>query len=145
MEILANALLENPQAVASYSPALEVSTKYANHEYQEMGHTLHPFLLKEFSYETLTSHNLMAIQSVLFKRQLFLDRGGFDTDVDYLEDWLLWLRYAYKNTFIYVPKLTSLFRVPADPQMSDKRKKSLDDALEIAVIKRQQWIESQKG
>ena len=145
VEILANALLENPQAVASYSPALEVSTKHANHEYQEMGHTLHPFLLKEFSYETLTSHNLMAIQSVLFKRQLFLDRGGFDTDVDYLEDWLLWLRYAFKNTFIFVPKVTSLFRVPADPQVWDKRKQSLDGALESVVIKNQQWIESQKG
>ena len=87
----------------------------------------------------------MAIQSVLFKRQLFLDRGGFDTDVDYLEDWLLWLRYAFNNTFIFVPKLTSLFRVPADPQLWDKRKQSLDDALETIVAKRQQWIESQEG
>jgi hypothetical protein len=141
VEVLANALVNHPHAIASYSPALEVSTTYDQSEYQEISYSVPPTLLLEFSYETLTRHNYMAIQSVLFERQLYLDRGGFDSDVEYLEDWSIMVTLCIKNNFIFVPKLTSLYRVPTDPLLQAKRKKALDDALSVAYVKNKTRLE----
>jgi len=51
--------------------------------------------------------------SALVSRKLFLERGGMDPRLDFMEDWNLWLRYGARNKFIYVPKTTILFRTPA--------------------------------
>lgn len=75
----------------------------------------------------------MAIQSVLFERRLYQQRGGFETDMDALEDWVLWLRYAYGHQFVYVPKVTSMFRTPA--KFSDTT--SRQEALNAAYIEAQ--------
>jgi hypothetical protein len=69
---------------------------------------------------------------LLFQRSLYLERGGFETDMSHLEDWNLWLRYGYGNTFTYVAKTTSLFRTPADPSVRLERHKSLHEAYSLA-------------
>ena len=83
---------------------------------------------QDFDYETLRDHNYFPIQSVLFKRSLFLEKGGFDESLVYLEDWNLWLRYAFDNKFVYVPKTTSLYRVPSDAKISQQRQELLCSA-----------------
>ena len=72
----------------------------------------------------------MPIQAVLFKRELYAERGGFDTRLDALEDWNLWQRYAYGNRFVYVPKVTSQFRTPADGTARGTRHRMLRAAYE---------------
>lgn len=69
---------------------------------------------QEWNYEVLSDHNFIPIQAILFKRCLYEQRGGFDVELDQLEDWNLWLRFGFGNRFSYVPKTTSLFRSPAD-------------------------------
>lgn len=39
----------------------------------------------------------------------------------YLEDWNLWLRYAYKNYFVYVSKTTYLHRIPVNKSIIEER------------------------
>jgi hypothetical protein len=82
----------------------------------------------------------MAIQSVLFERQLFLERGGFDEDMDALEDWLLWLRYSEGNEFVYVPKVTSMFRTPADPEKVRQRMAAFEEAYPLALARASQRV-----
>ena len=133
VEILIAALLKEEQAVAAYSLAMEVGT-VAGHEgrYVEVSHETNAAFKQDFDYETLLDHNYIPIQSILFKRDLYMERGGFETDMSNLEDWNLWLRYAYKNRFCYVPKTTSLFRTPADPKVRLDRHKQLHNAYYIA-------------
>lgn len=135
VETLVKALQESPGAVAAYSPALEVVTKYPACEdelYHEM-EILAPVSLRQpFSSALLRNHNFMAIQSVLFERSLFIERGGFELDMDALEDWLLWNLYACHNTFVYVPKATSLFRTPADKNARRKRNQIFVEAFPLA-------------
>jgi len=57
--------------------------------------------------------NYIPIQSIMFKKCLFEEYGGIDTELDNQEDYDLWLRYAMKVDFGYVDKTTSVYRVPA--------------------------------
>ncbi len=147
LEVLANALLHAPEAVASYSPAWEVVTDTQNLKqgaYVETNHGLPGVLRQPFDFDVLRHHNYLAIQSVLFERQLFVERGGFDEDMDALEDWLLWLRYAYGHHFVYVPKVTSMFRTPADPLKAQERSVAFAQAYPLALARAETFITTQQ-
>jgi len=72
-------------------------------------------------------HNYLPIQTVLFRRDLYLKHGGFDAQLDNLEDWNLWVRYSLHDDFLMVPKVTSLYRVPYANAQALERQKVLDD------------------
>ncbi len=40
----------------------------------------------------------------MFSRRLYEEFGGFDSSLDYLEDWDLWVRYAQRTKYICVEK-----------------------------------------
>lgn len=56
--------------------------------------------------------NYLPIQCIMFSRSLFLENGGLNEKLDALEDWDMWIRYALKSDFIFVPEVTSMYRVP---------------------------------
>ena len=138
VEVLVSALLANPNAVASYSLSYEVvtdSAELAQGRYIETTHRLPSVLRQDFDYDVLRHHNYFPIQSVLFKRSLFEERGGFEEDMDALEDWVLWLRYARHNRFVYVPKVTSIFRTPFDPAKKLERNAAFEKAYPLALAR----------
>jgi hypothetical protein len=83
----------------------------------------------------LWHHNFMPIQAVLFRRELFDAYGGFDPDLEQLEDWNLWVRYSLKRDFAMVEKVTSLYRVPARADQAADRQQVLDDYYAKATAK----------
>jgi GT2 family glycosyltransferase len=134
VEVLVAALAKNRKAVAAYSLAMEVGTIAggADGRYTEVSHETPDYFKHEYDYTILLDHNFIPIQSLLFQRDLYLSRGGFEVDMSNLEDWNLWLRYGYGNEFAYVPKTTSLFRTPADPSVRLERHKQLHEAYFVA-------------
>ena len=138
IEVLANALIQDTNSVASYSLAWEVITDTQDYQkgiYVEKDHQIPAVLRQEFSYSVLQHHNYFPIQAVLFERALYQERGGFDEDMDALEDWTLWLRYAWNNRFAYVPKVTSLYRTPSDAEKIKERSNAFSAAYPIAVAR----------
>ena len=136
LEVLVNAWLNNTQLGAVYSLAYEVRTEVIREEpwvYKDISHNL--IHRQSFNRGVLWHHNYFPIQAVLFQRQLFLDHGGFDTSLDNLEDWNLWVRYSLKNDFELVPKVTSLYRVPNDVNKALLRQSVLDDYYAKAQAK----------
>ena len=83
---------------------------------------------RKFSAKALQKQNFLPIQSVLFKRELFNRFGGFDEDIDFLEDWNLWYRYAQAGDFLHVAKTTSMYRVPGDQVFRAARESGMEDA-----------------
>ncbi|MBK7953302.1 MAG: glycosyltransferase [Candidatus Accumulibacter sp.] len=135
VELLVDALLRNPSAAAAYSLAWQVVTdaaKLIEDKYLEVSHYVPAVMRQTFDRDVLLHHNFLAIQSVIFERRLFLERGGFDADMDALEDWVLWMRYSQGNFFIYVPKVTSMYRTPSDPQTGRLRQAAFDAAYPLA-------------
>ena len=140
VEVLVSALLFEPSAVASYTLAWEAitdTTKLAQGSYIETQYRLPSVLRQNFDFEVLRHHNYFPIQSVLFERRLFNERGGFDEDMDALEDWLLWIRFALGNRFVHVPKVTSIFRTPSDPVKTRERQTAFDKAYPLALARAQ--------
>ncbi len=138
VEVLVQTLLDNPAAVAAYSSAWEVATEYLNADrtaYREHGYRILPDLGTTFSKETLSKMNFLSIQSVLFSKELFEQRGGLDEDLETLEDWVLWNRYAEGNEFAFAPKVTSLFRVPASEESRTARQEALDSNYAEALAR----------
>jgi GT2 family glycosyltransferase len=85
-----------------------------------------------FNHATLWVENFMPIQTVLFNRCLYERHGGFAEDMDQLEDWNLWTRYTLEDRFVLVDKTTSLYRVPALPEIAERRQQALDQAYRDA-------------
>jgi hypothetical protein len=86
-----------------------------------------------FNLLLLLWRNYLPIQSVLFHRSLYDENGGFDESLDYLEDWDLWIRYAVTTKFIFIPNITSKYRVPIERSNADKVRlnKLIDASLAI--------------
>jgi GT2 family glycosyltransferase len=136
VETLVDAIEARPELGAVYSLAYEVRTEVTSLEpwvYTEVAHSL--VHREPFNRAVLWHHNYMPIQAVLFRRELFEEYGGFDPELDQLEDWNLWVRYSLHRDFAMVEKVTSLYRVPACPDDAADRQRALDDYYAKAVAK----------
>jgi len=136
LEVLVNEWLKQPRLGAVYALAYEVRTHVHSEEpwvYEDVIHSL--IHRQEFSRPTLWHHNYFPIQSVLFQRRLYLESGGFDLDLENLEDWNLWVRYSLKSDFKLISKVTSLYRVPDQLEKALKRQAVLDDYYAKAKTK----------
>jgi GT2 family glycosyltransferase len=139
LEVLVNAWSEKPELGAVYGLAYEVRTEIISQDpwiYKDVMHSL--MFRQPFSRTLLWHHNFMPIQTVLFQRKLYEEYGGFDPELDNLEDWNLWVRYSLKHDFLMVPKVTSLYRVPASVDKALQRQAVLDDYYSKAQAKHAQ-------
>jgi len=128
LEVLVSEWKKNPELGAVYGLGFQVRTDIESHEpwvYSDLEHSV--VYRQEFSRPLLWHHNYLPIQTVLFQRKLYLEYGGFDAELDNLEDWNLWVRYSLRHDFRMVPKVTSLYRIPATNDEAVARQKVLDD------------------
>ena len=108
--------------------------------YVEESYSTADVMRYEFDREVLASHNYIAIQSVVFRRELFDRYGGFDLELENLEDWNLWFRYTRQYEFKLVAKTTSMFRTPAAAGDREKRQQILDSYYEAARDKNRAFV-----
>lgn len=134
LEILSNPMLKDESLAACYALAYEVSTEMADDKsnYSEFDFQTTSIMRQEWDYEVLRHHNFIPIQAILFRRSLFDKHGGFDTELEQLEDWNLWLRYGHQQRFQFIPKTTSYYRTPANASVRADRHQLLHDAYELA-------------
>lgn len=136
VEILVNALIENKDAPAAYALGWEIPTFYdQSGRYREGAPINVHSHATSFSVKKLKKMNFLPIQCVLFRRELYEQFGGFDLEIDHLEDWNLWCRYSRAGAFQYVPKTTSMYRVPGDQTFRAQRTRVML-AAEDAVRKK---------
>ncbi|HEX7607497.1 MAG TPA: glycosyltransferase [Usitatibacter sp.] len=134
VEVLVDAV-QRANVAGAYALAWETQTEFLDRQdaqYEEVMHVTRHY--PRFDRLTLRHHNYLPIQAVLFRRRLFEQHGGFDEEMDQLEDWNLWTRYTLEDDFVLVEKTTSKYRVPANSRIAAERQALLDlayrDALE---------------
>lgn len=124
---------------AAYALAWETHTDVVDAGAAEHREVMHLTRHRQpFNRVVLWHHNYLPIQVVLFDRSLYQQYGGFDPQLDQLEDWNLWTRYALADDFVFVPKTTSKYRVPANSKQSAARQSQLDAAYQIVKAKQAQ-------
>lgn len=77
--------------------------------------------------------NYYPIQSIMFKRTLYEELGGFDEALDYYEDWNLWLKYTAKYPMYSVLKVCSVFKIPADRKTQQEREAKFHKNRKLAL------------
>jgi GT2 family glycosyltransferase len=139
LEVLISALYDHKDIQVAYANAFEIPTHLVSSS---------PFLLHEdknysvnirlpFSRIKLWETNYMPIQCVLFARTLYLKLGGFDLELQNLEDWNLWTRFSCMSDFLYVDKTTSIYRTPLLQELREQRHLALHNYYEKAVSKQE--------
>ncbi|WP_158264961.1 glycosyltransferase [Blastopirellula marina] len=100
---------------AAIAESLQAATKFASLvplQYEESSRDPFPLPAKLVRGQ-IWFNNLFPIQACLFHRSLYERFGGFEEELDALEDWDLWQRYFSDRRIERVKETTSLFRVPA--------------------------------
>ncbi|WP_053585301.1 glycosyltransferase family 2 protein [Lysinibacillus contaminans] len=136
IEVLINTILNNPQYDAAYSLAFETPIRIHSlnpYIYDELFHNIQ--YRQKFNKLLILNQNYFPIQTVLFSRKLYDIYGGFDLELEYLEDWDLWIRYTMNSKFLFVEKVTSIYRVPAERTVNHERQQKLDEYLKIVKNK----------
>ncbi len=134
------AAVQREGTLAAYALAREVPTEVESldpYRYTERWADAHVVHRQAFSRPLLWHHNYMPIQTVLFHRSLYERLGGFDVDLENLEDWNLWTRYSLEHPFAFAPKETSLYRVPASREEQDRRAERMSAYLAAARRKQE--------
>ena len=111
IETIMSYLIDAEGYVAAYTIAWEAMIDRKSPLFDCKNLEVPASLNQEYDFEILKTKNFIPIQSIIFKKQLFLERGGFDESLEYLEDWNLWYRYGYQNKFKFISKVTSIFTV----------------------------------
>lgn len=83
--------------------------------------------------------NYIPIQSIMFHRKVYAELGGFDEQMELLEDWDLWVRYAARYDFLYVPTVTSVYYTPYKGRQKQLREHDMHAAMEMALNKYQHY------
>ena len=134
VETLVQALEKHIEYKIAYSTSfetkIEVKSREPKYEYVEESRVV--VHNRPFSRIRLLDINLFPIQAVMFERSIYEKFGGFDLELDNLEDWEMWQRYSTENTYLYVPKTTSLYRVPAKQENYKERQEELNSYYEKA-------------
>ncbi|MBR0491135.1 MAG: glycosyltransferase [Clostridia bacterium] len=137
VETLVQSLLKHPKYKLAYTTSfeskIEVKSREPKYEYIEESRVL--VHNRPFSRVRLLTMNLFPIQAVMFEKTIFEKYGGLDEELDNLEDWEMWQRFSTENAFLYVPKTTSLYRVPAKAENYKERQEELDSYYKKAKEK----------
>lgn len=69
-----------------------------------------------FVLNRLLVQNFVAVPSVIFRRDAWLQSGGMDEKLWYTPDWDMWTKLSRAGTVVYHEELTSAFRVHGTSQ-----------------------------
>ncbi len=137
IEALAGELLKG-EARAAHAYAWEVETVFTPEKWLPYREAAPQSRLdRPFDRPRLWRENYIPIQAVLFDRSLYETYGGFAEDLESLEDWDLWQRYALAGDFATVAKTTSLFRMPADPAARLRRMRAMHEHYAAAAARQE--------
>ncbi|MGR9155152.1 glycosyltransferase family 2 protein [Rhizobium leguminosarum] len=142
VETLVAAVLTTEGARGAYSLAFDLPSKRIVGSRAEFDVELpisHQFMASPLDPQAMKIRNCFPIQAVLFERHLYDERGGFEEDLDMLEDWALWQKYTHRTQFVYVPKTTSFYRTPLHPEAQISRMKGLNASYNIVRNRMDAW------
>lgn len=95
---------------------------------EELGHTAG--LLPDF-VSSIASRQLIQTPSIVVKREVYEQIGGFNKSLKWCEDWEMWIRIACRYNFYYEPSVLASYRVhkTSNTGESTKTGRFIDDVL----------------
>jgi len=72
--------------------------------------------------QNLVENNFIGTSSVIMRKDVFKELGGFDESLRAIQDWDLWLRAAMRYEIAYLPEVLGKYRVHASSTSRSTRK-----------------------
>jgi hypothetical protein len=121
------------QAKVAYSYSFEIPSEIDSVHKVVLEDDFKERFNRPFQFVPFMMHNFLPINALLFHRSLYEECGGFDPELDQMEDWNLWVRFSLKyRPFVEMKKTTALYRVPLHPDHSRERRSKLIYYLDLA-------------
>lgn len=123
--------LENSNKKVAYTTAFEtpiVIDSKSPYNYKLLDEYI--VVSTDFNPLKIMYNNITPIQCVMFEKEVYENCGGFDEELDALEDWDLWIRYSLKYPFKFIGRTTSIYRVPGVLSDVEKRTDFLNSYLQ---------------
>ncbi|RTL01179.1 MAG: glycosyltransferase [Proteobacteria bacterium] len=134
VEVLSKELCQNPNRPAFVYAKSLVFVNDLNHK-KSISHTS---LEKEvLSFKGLYFRNYISACTVMFRRSVFVEVGGYDNGI-YIGDYYLWLRMAAKYQFSFVDKVVGFYNASNDNSISKNYEKMLAANIQIRLLIYQQ-------
>lgn len=83
--------------------------------------------------------NYFPIQSIMFTQKIYRLYGGFDEELDLLEDWDLWVRYAMYVDFKKAQTVTSVYYTPYKSDKKKQREIFMHNSTDSIIEKHQKY------
>lgn len=84
------------------------------------------------------------MHSVMFRRELYDQLGGFNDSLTVHEDWHLWVKYSMHNTFYPLNKTTVVMQTPATDLASRQGSSAAAQSLNQTLAQQQHPEEYQR-
>lgn len=118
-------------------------------EHQIIVETVEPYVFRvkrklirynyPFNRLLLCYMNYFPIQSIMFSKKIYRQCGGFDEELDLLEDWDLWVRYAMHTDFKKVQTVTSVYYTPYKSDQKKQREIFMHNSTDSIIEKHQKY------
>lgn len=123
--------LENCKEKVAYATSFETPIiVYSKSPYKYKLLSEYSGISTDYNPLKILYNNITPIQCVMFEKEVYENCGGFDEELDALEDWDLWIRYSLKYPFKTVKRTTSVYRVPGVVEDIEKRNEFLNSYLQ---------------
>jgi len=110
LSTVVSALKEKSGAGVVYTNADVVAEEITERGYTDLERS-NPYRHDDYSYNRLLVANYIPINTLAHRWECIAETGGFDEELDCLEDWDLLLRFGAKWEFIHIPRTTVEVRV----------------------------------
>ncbi len=105
------------------------------------------YILSRYSYKKLLIENFISQPAVFFRKSLFEEVGGLNTDYNFAMDYDLWLRFGKFSKPHFIKSNLSAFRKHASSKSENSYKLQFKEEFKIAtkytnskVIKFRHWL-----
>lgn len=142
LEALTNSYKKNPDYDLFHALALERQVNYIS--FDPLKYSVENEILRAggtFQPELLLYKNMFPIQAVLFKRSLYINYGGLDENLIFLEDWDLWIKYSFVGRYLFVDQLTSIYHTPGNAKLNKERRRKLAEYEKVIFHKYKEFVQ----
>lgn len=116
-------MLQHPDYSFSYTDALVMDMAGVEKPHSYVYYYQNENLYQgDISEKLLKGYNIIPTSSVMVRRDLFMEVGGFDENLSYHEDRDLWIRLARKGLVGFIDKKLSTYRVHSGQFSSQNQK-----------------------
>ena len=127
-------LLEQAEYKVAYTDSLMAYKEYNTATSEFVDIKKEKVFSQDFNYDYLIFENYIPFMCLLFEREVLINSGGFDGELDIYEDWDLLIRIGEKHAFHHIERITADYN-QWDTELQIAQRNKNHDFMEQSYLK----------